>query len=105
MIVLVNIYVKPTVVLEQDSFELTKGKPQEYYSTPQGMRQFCGLCGTQLTFQTVSNPLIDITLASLDTPDVLQPEDHLWTASKRAYIRTDDLPSCSGSRPDRREPS
>lgn len=80
---------------EQDSFELTTGKPQEYFSTPQGMRQFCGLCGTQLTFQTVSREVLHITLVSLDTSDVLQPEDHFWTASKRAYMRTDDLPSCS----------
>ena len=86
-------------MLEQDSFELIKGRPLAYHSTPNGMRQFCGQCGTQLTFQTVSSPVLDITLATLDTPDAVLPEAHLWTASKRAYMRTDDLPDFEGRRP------
>lgn len=89
----------PTDVPQQDDFKLTKGRPQAYHSTPQGVRQFCGQCGTQLTFQALSRPVLHVTLASLDTADALQPEAHLWTTSKRAYTRTGDLPSFTEKRP------
>lgn len=84
---------------EQGDFRVIQGEPKTYQSTEHGLRKFCGRCGTQLVFQTKGSPLLDVTIASLDTPDVLQPEAHIWTESKRSYIGTADLPSFHNKRP------
>lgn len=83
----------------QEDVAFVQGEPKTYQSSPSGVRRFCGRCGTQLLFQTVGSPVLDITIASMDTPDVLQPEAHIWTESKRTYIGTEDLPSFLEKRP------
>ncbi|EIE20464.1 hypothetical protein COCSUDRAFT_57614 [Coccomyxa subellipsoidea C-169] len=82
-----------------EDFRVIQGEPKIYHSTAEGVRRFCGRCGTQLVFQTVGSPVLDVTIASLDTPDVLQPEAHIWIESKRSYIGTQDLPSFHKKRP------
>lgn len=38
--------------------------------------------------------MLEITTVSLDTPDVIQPERHIWVQSQRKYLNTkDDLPN------------
>lgn len=82
----------------QEDFRVTKGEPRIYESTVKGQRSFCGRCGTQLVFQTLGGLNLDITIASLDTPDALQPEAHIWTSSQRAFMNTNDLPSYRSER-------
>jgi hypothetical protein len=45
--------------------------------------------------------LIDITICSLDDPDLLAPEDHIHVSSKLNWMHLcDDLPQHPESRPD-----
>ncbi|BDA50659.1 hypothetical protein COCOBI_16-3350 [Coccomyxa sp. Obi] len=83
----------------QEDVKFVQGEPKTYQSSATGVRRFCGRCGTQLLFQTVGTPVLDITIASLDMPDVLQPEAHIWTESKRSYMGTEDLPCFPERRP------
>jgi hypothetical protein len=75
-------------------FVFTRGKPVVYHSSRRAFRRFCGRCGTQLTFQkTRGAKLIDVNLATLDRPERIVPEYHIWTASRVPWFDTrDELP-------------
>ena len=83
-------------------FTFTQGSPARFDSSPIAFRQFCANCGTQLTFQFLRSPdSIDLTLASLDEPAAIRPEDHIWTKRQIAWIKLDDgLPRFAESRPE-----
>jgi hypothetical protein len=73
------------------SFEIVKGSPRECESKPQVTREFCGDCGTQLTYKRAYEPDgIDVTAGSLDHPETLGPEDHLWCDRMLPWIQIDD---------------
>jgi hypothetical protein len=88
--------------VKSDEFQLLRGEPARFVSSPRAARSFCPLCGTQLTFQLLRNTAeIDITLCSLDQPEVLQPEDHTWTSSRLPWIQlADGLPLHTRTRDD-----
>lgn len=79
-----------------------QGESREYASSPKGRRRFCPDCGTQLTFVHTDAPaLVDVTLASLDDPDTVQPEYHIWVRSRIAWLETADaLPRHQDGGPD-----
>jgi len=76
------------------AFAFIKGKPLEYASSSRVVRSFCGRCGTPLTYCHDSRPdLIDVTVCSLDQPDLITPLDHIWTQYQLGFIKlADDLP-------------
>lgn len=58
-------------------------------SSPTATRQFCGACGTQLTFQLDGGSAVDVTVCSLDEPDAIAvpmaAAAHIFVASKPAW--------------------
>jgi hypothetical protein len=78
------------------------GRPVRFDSSPIAFRQFCGDCGTQLTFQFHASPeSIDVTLASMDDPVAIQPADHIWTKRQIEWIKlSDGLPRFAENRPE-----
>jgi hypothetical protein len=77
-----------------DSFAVTAGSPVAYASSAQALRHFCGGCGTPLTWRAPDNPrLVDISIASLDKPEAVEPALHLWTESQIPWFEiADHLP-------------
>jgi hypothetical protein len=68
------------IELHPSDFKVVSGRPSQYESRPQVTRQFCGTCGTQLTYQHAEEPdTIDVTACSLDSVERIHPEDHIWT--------------------------
>ncbi len=66
-----------TVTAKNLSF--TGDSPREYASSPGVLRTFCGRCGTPLTYSNVRRPAeVDITLCTLDQPELAAPVDHIW---------------------------
>jgi GNAT superfamily N-acetyltransferase len=84
-----------------ESFHLASGTPAELHSTSSARRTFCAACGTALTFQSRDrSDLVDITVGSLDDPNALPPEHHIWTSSRIAWLHLDDdLPHHLGAGP------
>jgi hypothetical protein len=80
--------------MASEAFAWTRGEPAVYRSSPEAERLFCPICGTQMAFRVIAEPhLLDVTLASLDDPEVVRPDHHIWTASRIAWFDTrDDLP-------------
>jgi hypothetical protein len=71
--------------------ELDQGAMRFYESSDIGERGFCPRCGSSLTFQyTAGRENIDVSAATLDDPNRLQPEDHLWTRSRISWFAVDD---------------
>jgi hypothetical protein len=73
---------------------LRKGAPATYASSPSAKRGFCAVCGTQISFTADYIPgLIDITIGSLDHPEMVAPTLHHWDAERLPWVHLgDDLP-------------
>ncbi|VWX51270.1 GFA family protein [Novosphingobium sp. 9U] len=86
-------------VVEQGVEAIRTTRPTEF-----GQRQFCGTCGTPLTIAVDFQPeTIDVTVASLDDPDALEPGFHIFTASAISWEKDSPrLPRHEGWRPDTR---
>ena len=73
------------------AFTWTKGKPTRYRSSSEAERGFCDRCGSTLTMhETVLNDRVQVTLGSLDRPENVRPDDHVWTESQLAWLHIDD---------------
>lgn len=76
--------------VERTDFRFTEGEPTRFKSTRRGIRSFCSICGTQLTFETEDFPTeIDVTICSLDDPDSVKPKDQTWISSKLTWVVLD----------------
>lgn len=72
-------------------FVLVRGTLTSYQSSAIGRRGFCPICGTQVTFQ--DDRLageIDVTTASLDDPEAVPPEYHIFTSTKLDCVKLSD---------------
>ncbi|HEV7693878.1 MAG TPA: GFA family protein [Hyphomonadaceae bacterium] len=67
------------ISLSRSDFQITSGAPARFNSSPGIVRQFCPTCGTQLSWEEIAAPdVIDITTASLDTPEAFPPAKEIW---------------------------
>jgi len=80
------------------AFEVTQGALKAYRSSQRAFRRFCGDCGTPLNWVAADAPrYIDVSIASLDTPEAYGPTLHLWAASRIPWFDTADrLPRYPG---------
>jgi hypothetical protein len=81
-------------MFERSQVTFTDGHPKLYASSAEANRGFCGNCGTQICFTAQYIPgLIDITIGSLDSPDLIAPELHCWHDNRLAWVAfADTLP-------------
>jgi hypothetical protein len=77
------------------TFVLTAGALTERASSAGIARGFCAACGTGLTYRRADwiGDEIDVTLASLESPELLAPTMHVWVAHKLPWMEiADGLP-------------
>ena len=86
-----------------ESLAYRTGKPAIFQSSAHSQREFCGRCGTQLAFRRrEAAQTVDVTLASLDDPERVPPEYHIWRQSRIGWFETADrLPRHEDQGPDR----
>ena len=76
----------------QDSVELTQGQHQVFLSesdeTHRGLRMwFCPTCGTPFGHQAEVRPgMTAISLGTLDRPDAVPIQRHIWLRSKQPWV-------------------
>jgi hypothetical protein len=82
------------------AFRVTSGSLRSHVSSPGALRQFCEQCGTPITYSNERSPdLIDVTIATLDQPDSMQPTEHIWMEDALSWDRPNDgLPQFARSR-------
>jgi hypothetical protein len=80
---------------------ITEGAPKRYQSSDIAWRSFCSDCGTQITFQFKDRPdSIDLTLASFDHPEEIQPLRHIFEGDRVAWLSIEDgLPRFAAGSP------
>ena len=68
--------------------------PKFYASSAEAQRGFCEVCGTQISFTATFIPgLIDLTIGSMDQPDLVKPQFHYWYSKHLAWVEfADTLP-------------
>ena len=83
----------PTVgwlTFDRGQVEILSGNPRTYRSSQSVVRQFCGTCGSQLSYESVERPAtIDITTASLDNPNLFPPTLEVWLEHRVSWQNTD----------------
>jgi hypothetical protein len=79
----------PTVAwltFDRGQVEILSGHPRTYRSSQGVVRQFCGTCGSQLSYESVKSPTtIDITAVSLDNPNLFPPTLEVWLDHRLAW--------------------
>ena len=75
----------------KDGFVWETGAPTRFRSSKHAERGFCAACGSTLTMhETVLGDRVQVTLGSLDAPQDVVPDDHVWTSRQLPWLRIDD---------------
>jgi len=75
------------VAFRRGHFRFVKGDPDAYRASPRATRRFCSQCGTALTFEySAGTDSVDVTIASLDDPNLAEPVYQIWTASRLPWL-------------------
>jgi hypothetical protein len=70
-----------------------KNVPDYFESSKLARRGFCSKCGTPLTFEYLDRQSLDISVGSLDRPDLMKPVSHNGVESRiPSFAWPDDLP-------------
>ena len=78
------------VTFSRQCVEITEGTPVVFHSSPGVVRQFCGKCGSPLTYETARFPIsIDVTTATLDEPEAFPPTAEVWLENHLQWEPTD----------------
>jgi hypothetical protein len=74
-----------------DAFAWTKGEPTRYRSSAEAERGFCRRCGSTVTMhEAVLADRVQVALGSLDRPQDVSPDDHVWTEDQLPWLRIED---------------
>ena len=74
-----------------EDFQWLLGTPQRYDSSASCVRYFCSRCGAHMALTTDLSPeSIDITLTTLDAPERVRPNRHIWTESRLPWLHLDE---------------
>jgi hypothetical protein len=77
-----------------DAFAWVQGEPTRYRSSAEAERGFCSHCGSTLSMhEAVLEDRVQVSLGSLDRPDDVRPDDHVWAESQLPWLDVrDQLP-------------
>lgn len=74
-----------------NAFAWLQGEPSWYRSSANAERGFCARCGSTLGMrEAVLDDRVQVSVGSLDTPDRVHIDDHVWTRSRIAWFDVDD---------------
>jgi hypothetical protein len=59
--------------VRKDKLRWTRGQPAAFRSSSLVERNFCGACGTPLTYNMLDGPNISVSVGSLDDPEAVRP--------------------------------
>ena len=66
-------------------------EPGEYESSEYIRRGFCPDCGSSLSYRSTQYPdYLTLSITSLDDPDLVRPNYHIYTESQLSWLSIDD---------------
>ena len=83
----------------RDAFTWLGREPQTYRSSPFAERGFCPTCGSTLSMhEEVIADRVQVTVGSLDAPNRVRIDDHVWTKEQLEWFNVaDELPRFAAS--------
>ena len=77
-----------------DAFTWLTGEPRRYRSSRYAERGFCASCGSTLSMHEEElADRVQVTLGSLDQPERVKPQDHVWVRSRIPWFQVaEELP-------------
>lgn len=79
------------VVFPVETFTWIGQSPARYRSSPKAERAFCSQCGSTLAmFEDALPDWMQVAAGSLDRPELLEPQEHIWTDSQLYWAKLDD---------------
>lgn len=86
------------VTVPRTSFQWLQGQPRTFASSASCSRYFCADCGAHLAlFTTLSPHTLDVTVATLDAPELAPANRHIWVGSRLPWLSVDpQLPEEDG---------
>ncbi len=94
-------YFMPLAASTRAKFEMTRGEASWFQSSDHVRRGFCGRCGTPLFYDMPDADFINITVGSLDEPELIKPEAQSNLDSKMNWFGDlDGLPVEPEAAPD-----
>jgi len=79
------------IMFKEECVAFTRGAPRHHASSPDARRGFCGSCGTPLCFGARYIPgVIDLTVGSLDQPDLVHIDFHYWYSKRLSWLHVED---------------
>ena len=77
-----------------ESFEWLGARPSWYRSSQFAERGFCSKCGSTLGMrEEILSDRVQVCVGTLDRPDAIQLQDHVWVSSRIAWFEVmDHLP-------------
>lgn len=74
-----------------EAFKWLAGSPTPYDSGPTCVRYFCNNCGAQVALFSRNSPeTMDVTIATLDRPELTPAHRHIWTDSRLPWLHLDE---------------
>lgn len=78
------------VVIKESSFSLTSGTLKTHLTEGRVTRGFCNNCGSSVSYNPLKSDTIDVTAGTLDDPDSVSPNKHIWDRKRVKWITMDD---------------
>ncbi len=79
------------VHFRREDFTWVSGAPTRYRSSAFAERGFCPTCGSTLSMhEAVLGDRVQVTVGSLDEPQNVHMDDHVWTRHQLPWFRIDD---------------
>jgi hypothetical protein len=74
-----------------EDFAWIAGEPTRYQSSAFAERGFCPVCGSTLSMhESVLTDRVQIAVGSLDQPERVHIDDHVWTQHQLPWFQLDD---------------
>ena len=72
--------------IDRADFAWTRGAPATFRSSSIAERDFCGACGTPLSFRRIDGPRIEIMTGAFDRPDRVVPTLQVGSESRLGWV-------------------
>lgn len=79
-------YFAPLVAIPKDNLVWTRGEPARFRSSAGVDRGFCADCGTPLFHDAIADAHLNVTIGSLDHPELVQPVDQDGMEGRMPYF-------------------
>jgi hypothetical protein len=77
-------------IVKVENFHLIQGSTTDYASSEQGYRCFCSVCGSLMFYRHQELDYIEVTLGTLDNPELVEPQVHLFADDQLKWLKLQD---------------